>query len=226
MINNWKLGLKILRHGYGLVMNIIQGIAFLVLGLCFLFLETFFFNSYRGGMPGQVVLMCIGMLPVQMLYSLSASNLVLTSPIRKKLQTSVPAQLTWGCMTLLYLMIVLIRTVMTWNLPELRSSVCNDMVMLGLVAMIIMLYMGIAYKYFMISMIFLIPVIYSSVYVGMQTDLRWGIFNQSNASLILATVMGLVCIAAGAMGQYLLSLLLYKKPLSKMAQAAPLRKEL
>ena len=76
------------------------------------------------------------------------------------------------------------------------------------------------------SMVFLIPVIYSSVYVGMGTDMKGSIFNQDNASLILATVIGLACIAAGAVGQYLLTLLLYKKPLSKMAQAAPLRKEL
>ena len=225
MINNWKLGFKILRHGYGLVMNIIQGIAFCVLGIAFLLFETLM-PPYGRMMAGQVIILCIGMLPVQMLYSLSASNLVLTSPVRKKLQTSVPAQLTWGGMTLLYLIIVLIRAAMSGKFPEGKSSVCNELVILGLVAMIIMLYMGIAYKYFVVSLVFLIPVIYSSVYMGMWADMKWSIFSQNNASFILATVIGLACIAAGAMGQYLLTLLLYKKPLSKMAQAAPLRKEL
>lgn len=225
MINNWKLGFKILRHGYGLVMSIIQGIAFFLFGGFFLFLQIST-NNFRGGIPGQVVLLCIGILPIQMLYSLSVSNLVLTSPVRKKLQTSVPAVLTWSCMTFLYLATALVRGVMAWNLPEIRSSVCSELVVLGLVAMAMMLYLGMAYKYFVLSLLFLFPIIFISVNMGMPVELNWAVFSQGNASLILAVAVGLACIGVGAIGEYLISLLVYKRPMSKIAQAAPLRKEL
>lgn len=225
MINNWKLGFKMLRHGYGMVMNIVQAIAFLLFGTCFLLLEIFS-DYFRGGIPGQVMILCIGILPVQMIYSLSVSNFVLTSPLRKKMQTSVPAVLAWSCISFLYLGIALLRVFMALKLPERKSGICNELVLLGLVAMAIMLYMGIAYKYFVISLIFLFPIIYCMIYMGMWVNMNWLVFNQENASLILAAAIGLVCIGLGAFGEYLISLLLYKKPMSKMAQAAPLRKEL
>ena len=225
MINNWKLGFKILRHGYGLVMSIVQGIAFFLFGGLFLFLQIST-NNFRGGIPGQVVFLCIGMLPVQMLYSLSVSNLILTSPVRKKLQTSVPAVLAWSCVTFLYLVVALVRAVMAWNLPEIRSSVCSELVLLGLVAMAMMLYLGSAYKYFVLSLLFLFPIIFISVNMGMPVELNWTVFNQGKASLILAAAIGLACIGVVAIGEYLISLLVYKRPMSKMAQAAPLRKEL
>ena len=225
MINNWKLGFKIIRHGYGLVMSIIQGIAFFLFGGFFFFLQIST-NNFRGGIPGQVVFLCIGMLPVQMLYSLSVSNLVLTSPVRKKLQTSVPAVLTWSCMTFLYLTTALVRAVMAWNLPEIRSGVCSELVVLGLVAMAMMLYLGIAYKYFVLSLLLLFPIIFISVNMGMPVELNWAVFSQGNVSLILAAAIGLACIGLGAIGEYFISLLVYKRPMSKMAQAAPLRKEL
>lgn len=225
MINNWKLGIKVLRHGYGLVMNIIQGIAFFLFGLVFLFLQ-YSANFFRGGVPGQVVFLCIGMLPVQMLYSLSVSNLVLTSPVRKKLQTSVPAVLTWSCMTFLYLVLAAVDVVAALNRPEIRKSVCSELVILGLVTMAMMLYLGIAYKYFLLSLLFLFPIIFISVNIGIPVELSWSVFNHGSASLVLAAAIGLACIGLGAFGEYLISLLVYKKPMSKMAQAAPLRKEL
>lgn len=115
---------------------------------------------------------------------------------------------------------------MAWNLPEIRSSVCSELVLLGLVAMAMMLYLGSAYKYFVLSLLFLFPIIFISVNMGMPVELNWTVFNQGKASLILAAAIGLACIGVGAIGEYLISLLVYKRPMSKMAQAAPLRKEL
>lgn len=225
MINNWKLGFKVLRHGYGLVMNIVQGIAFFVMGASFLFLQISS-DFFRGGFPGQVIILCIGILPVQMLYSLNVSNLVLTSPVRKKMQTSVPAVLTWSCMTFLYLALALVKALVSLNRPESRESVCGELVILGWVAMAMMLYLGIAYKYFLLSLLFLFPIIFLAVNMGMSVELNWSVFNHGSASFALAAAIGLACIGLGAFGEYLISLLLYKKPMSKMAQAAPLRKEL
>lgn len=225
MINNWKLGFKVLRHGYGLVMNIVQGIAFFVMGVSFLVLQISS-DFFRGGIPGQVVILCIGILPVQMLYSLSVSNLVLTSPVRKKMQTSVPAVLTWCFMTFLYLALALVQALVSLNRPESVNSACSELVILGWVAMAMMLYLGIAYKYFLLSLLFLFPIVFLAVNMGMSVELNWFVFNHGSASLVLAAVIGLACIGLGAFGEYLISLLLYKKPMSKMAQAAPLRKEL
>lgn len=44
--------------------------------------------------------------------------------------------------------------------------------------------------------------------------------------IILTALLGMGAIVAGGFAQYLMSCLLYRRPLSKMAQSAPLRREL
>lgn len=226
MINNWKLGIKILRYAHGIKINIIVGIVMLLLNIPVVIAGVMSDNQLLGG----YMLMCVGMLPTQMIYSLSASNMVLTTTYRKKIQTSVPASLTCGNMMLLYLMNVLIYGIVALIQGTVRDSAGTELLILAILMVLIMAYLGSAYKYFAVSSLFLclvLPVFMNMGLSGMSRMNRIGNpFGRGGLALALAAFSGLAMLAAGGLLQYLLSLLFYRAPLSKMAQAAPLRKEL
>ena len=229
MINNLKWGFKVLSYGYGIRMSLIQGAVFTLIGILFFVEDTTSPGSvFDGGMPGEFMFICMAMLPAQVIYSLSAANMVQTSPMKKKLQTAIPAAITWAGMTFLYLIVVLIRAVTVFLRPERLYEVCNGLIVLGITIVMLMLYIGVVYKYFLSTLCFILLFFYFGVFKGAGFITKMNLWGQEENifSFVTAAVIGLVCIVAGALGQYLLSLLVYKAPMSKMAMASPLRKEL
>ena len=226
MINNWKLGIKFLRYAHGIKINLIIGIIMLLLNIPVTIAGIMSENQLMGG----YMLMCVSMLATQMLYSLSASNMVLTTTYRKKLQTSIPAALTCGNMMLMYLINVLINGILALTQGTVRDSAGTELIILALMMVLIMVYMGSAYKYFTVSSLFLcllLPVFMNLGLSGMSRMNRIGNpFGHGGMAFMSAAFCGLAMLAAGGLLQYMLSLLVYRAPLSKMAQAAPLRKEL
>lgn len=229
MINNLKLGVRVLRYGYGIGMSLIQGALFLLMGGLFFVMDvTSFGSAFQRGFFGNFMFMCIGMLPAQVLYSLSAVSMVQASPMKKKLQTAVPTAITWVSMTFLYLVTALMRGIVVLMQPERLSEVCIELVALGVIIAFLMLYTGVAYKYFLAITIFFALSFWLIFFYRSWMISWWNLFgtNENTFSFVLAVVTGLTCIAAGGIGEYLLSLLVYRAPMSKMAQMAPLRKEL
>ena len=225
MIKNWKLGMKSIKYAYGIKMNVLVGIAFLALaGVMYITKGQMIL-----GLGGDYMLMCVALLPTQMIYSLSASNMVQTSTVRKKLQTSVPAMVTYGNMVIVYLVMILIRLATVFGHPEQMGRIGGELVVIAGLMMLFMVYLGVAYKYFMISIVFvIITVLIISPYNNIvENDLfGWVFFSRGWQGIVLSAVLGLLLLTAGGVLQYLVSLLIYRKPLSKMAQAAPLRKEM
>lgn len=229
MISNLKWGIKILGYGYGIRLSLIQGAIFVLVSVVFFATDAASpGGAYNGRIPSDFMFMCIGLLPGQVIYSLSAANMVQASPAKKKLQTAVPTVMTWGCLTILYLITALIRGILVLRYPARLSEVCNGLVILGVAIVLLMLYVGVTYKYFLSTILFLLLFFLIVVFVGPWAIGLWNPFGQNTTvfSFALAVVTGLVCIAAGGLGQYFLSLLVYKAPVSKMAMAAPLRNDL
>ncbi len=225
MVENWKLGMKSLKYAYGIKTNVLVGIGFVVLaGLLYITKGQMIL-----GLGGDYMLMCIALLPTQMIYSLSVSNMVQASTVRKKLQTSVPAMVTYGNMVLVYLIMILIRLAAVFGHPEQMGRMGGELVIMAGLMLLFMVYLGVAYKYFILSVAMVIATVliispYSNV---VENDLfSWIVFSQDWWGIVLSVVLGLGLLTAGGLLQYLVSLLVYKKPVSKMAQAAPLRKEM
>lgn len=223
MIGNLKLGMKALRYGYGIKMNLLLGGLFLVLGAAMAVLNAMDPNGNY--LLANFMIMCVGLLPGQVLNSLMASNLVQASPKNRRLQTAAPAALTWGIMTFLYLLSALVRGIVVLRHPEKTAAMCTELVTLGVFMVAIMLYMGIAFKYFVIPLFFFfLFFLFSYQWIQiLLVCLEWG---TGILRLVLAAAAGLACIAAGGYGQYLVSLAVYRAPASKLAQPAPLRKML
>lgn len=219
MINNWKMGFQSLKYAYGRLSNTIMMVIFFLMGILFYAMGPMLNNAFFGGF----MIMCAALMPTQMIYSLSVSNLVQASPAKKKMQTSVPAVFTTGSMMAVYLVNILIHAVVSALSPETDYDAGGAMVMQALTALTLMAYLGVAYKYFMASLVMFF-VVYFSVYTG---GFAAGVlFEAVNIPFALAAVLGFALIAAGRAAQYWVSLLVYKAPMSKMAQTASLRKEL
>lgn len=224
MINDWKLGMKMLRYTYNLKMTIVSGILFLAAGI---FLTVVEMNS-DSGLLGGWFFMCIGLLPTQLLYSLNASGIVQVSSAKKKMQTSVPTFMTFVNMAALYVLELIIQGILIWGCAKRPEQVAYEMFTLVLMTALIMMYLGVSYKYFVISTIVFVPCTIC-LFSGLMTSgvrYGWNTLGVTGIPLILVVPAGLVVLVMGGLGQYLLSLLFYRAPLSKMAQAAPLRKEL
>lgn len=222
MINDWKLGMRMLRYAYGVKMNCIA------IGLLLL-LEIPAIASGRmdgNGFPACYILMVAGMLPVQMLYTLSVASMTQASPMKKKLQTKIPALVNFTMMSAMYLTGGLLSAIMAWGKPENNDLICNNLVMLASSLVVVMLYMGVAYKYMVLATIGMVPLLCIVLIKGLAGNGRLSFLAGSGITLWQAIPGGLVILALGAMAEYLLSRLVYKAPMDKLAQTGWLRKEI
>lgn len=224
MMNNFKLGIKMLRYGSGLVSMMVCGVAFFVLGLLMNIWDKTLGNA---GLSGDVLMMILGMFPAQIIYSLSVSNLVQSSPVKKRMQTSVPATVTCFCVIALYLLLSLINGIMIISHPEYIRAICVETVTMAVFVAFIMISIAVAYKHFWMSFIAGFAVYYMiSARMTIVEKFQFEIFGSNAGSFALALVIGLIIIVLGGFGQYGVSLLVYKAPMSKYAQSAAVRKEM
>lgn len=224
MMNNFKLGIKMLRYGSGLVSMMVCGVIFFVLGLLIYIWDKTFENA---GLSGDVLMMVLVMFPAQIIYSLSVSNLVQSSPVKKRMQTSVPATVTCFCVIALYLLLSLINGIMIIRHPEYIRAICVETVTMAVFVAFIMISIAVAYKHFWMSFIDGFAVYYM-IFARMTIveKFQFEIFGSNAGSFVLALVIGLIIIVLGGIGQYGVSLLVYKAPMSKYAQSAAVRKEM
>ncbi len=90
----------------------------------------------------------------------------------------------------------------------------------------IMVYMGVAYKHFIAASAGLLPVLCFMMSKGLSGKGLPNVLSGRGTPFWQVLLEGFGILAAGAMAEYLLSLLVYRAPMDKMAQSAPLRKEI
>ena len=224
MIKNMKIGLKSLRYAYGIKSNLLMLVFFFAAGIILSGRDS----DTTLGVYGNLLLMCTAMVPAQLIFSLSASNMVLASPLRKRMQTSIPATLTCGNMMLVYLVMAAYRLIRVWGNPQLAGILSGELVVAAGIAVVFMIYLGIAYKYFMASMLLVLVIVlvypYKNGWQGEPFCLE--LFGQGAGGVALTVLLGMGIVALGGFLQYLVSLVFYRAPMAKMAQSAPLRREL
>ena len=226
MRNNWKTGMKMIRYAYGIKLNCIQAGVFALTGLFFLVT-----GGYGGvtnyGLTGGFFWICISILPTQLIHTLNVTALVQSSPMKKKMQTTVPAIVNLSSMAAVYLLETLLCGITVCTAPERAAEMSERLIVLAMMMVLVAVYVGICYKYFVAATICMVP----AMVIWMRGGLaEWmhasGMFGGRNISFGLAVPVGFGILALGGLAEYLLTLALYKKPMSKMAQSLPLRKEL
>lgn len=224
MIKNLKMGFKVMRYSYNWKINIVMGILFALIGAVMLLVD----GLMGMGMLGGYLMMCASLMMVQSLYSMSVSNMVLASPLRKKVQTVIPVVLGGSGMLVMYLVAIVIYCIEILINKDMIVIACNSLIILSIVMFVMMLYIVVAYKYFAVSILVFAAVYvcfgnYDSVFARNPSWIAW---ETSYGSFALAAVIGLVVWGIGVFMAYLLSLLVYRMPLSKMAMTPVLRKQM
>ena len=170
-----------------------------------------------------MLLACV--IPVQILFTLNVVDIVLTSPARKKLQTSVPAVMTLCTTLAAYLIVVLKEAVIVLIHPDKTAQSAMRLVFLGVLVAVIMAFTGVMYKSFPA---FFVMYFSLSGFISffMMPILRSDFLGEDRGSLVRAARIGVVLILAGGALEYALSVLFYKKPVSKKVLGERLSREL
>lgn len=210
-----KTGLKLMKYGYGLKMNLFFGILFFVLGL--IMCVT---SRDEGGILGVLYVVLGPMMLVQITYSLMYANFVGASPKRKVLEITIPDFINTVIALLGYIVVIVNANIRTAMDAEQTGNAVEAMLVTGLTMAALLFCFGAAYKYFVLSMFFfflVFMVIYSGGLAVMhRMDLNLGMLP---ASLICFGIIAIGLVLSG-----LLRRALYKRPFSSLACGANLRK--
>ncbi len=232
MINNLKLGFKIMKYGHAAKLSYISSAVLLVIGVLFCVLSCIVGGTTRGNispLPGGYFMTMVALLFLQLLSTAGAANLVQTSPRKRKLQTSVPAVLSVTLMMAGYLFTVVIMGITCWFHPAAIVTAAMQMFAGAILSGIVMVYYGACFKYFYTSTImFIIVFFFCYVFGFSQNNLLENImlFDGSWAGWGLTAALGAAVILVCGFLQYLISLAVYKAPVSKMALGAKLRTQM
>lgn len=217
MIEQIKMSIKLLRYTFGIKTCIALGGIFLLCGVAISLLPEGL------GLSGSFVLVATGMWSTQLFYSLGVSGLVQSSPYKKAIQTSMPALISFFSLLGSYVVILLLRLPKLGTAgAEMQQDTALDLISSGLLIVIIMLYTGIAYKFFVAA-----TVLFFVTFLGiMFVESAYLVFTPVMPPVGIAAAIGFLEIVVGALLQYGMSLLVYKYPMAKRAQMRSLQKQM
>lgn len=215
MIKQLKLSIKLMRYTYGIKMCVILGIVFFACGIGLSFVP-----ENRGG-SGSFFIVVAAMWITQLFYSLGVSNMVQASPYGKAAQTSMPTLIGLLGFTAAYVVVVLMKLLRFGTADgEVRRYMSADLITVGMLTFIVMLYIGLAYKFFVAA-----TVLFAVTFAITTSSFKlYTIFDLPLPSIGGAAVIGFLEIVAGALVQYGVSRLVYKCPVSKRAQLRGLQR--
>ena len=222
MMKEKKTSFRLLRYCYGIKTNCIQAGVFLLTGVLLMAL-----GDKNGELMGCYFWVTIGLLPAQLISSLSVSKMVQSSPMKKKIQTIIPVAVSLGCVLLIYLLESLVYGIRLLNGSGQEAEISGFLLAVAIMTALMLTYVGVALKHFVVStLLFISDVMYLYLMMGKREACLMKVLNSMDMPFGLAVLAGLGIILAGGLAQYLLTLLFYKAPLDRMGQPAFLRREL
>lgn len=224
MINDLKIGFKIMKYGHSAKLSMIGSIVAAVVAVLLCAVSILATYSF----PGGYFFMIAVLLLLQLLSTVNAANLVQTSPMKKKLQTSVPALLSVLLMLAAYLLNAAVLAVAIGANPEMAEPLLTQIMYTAFIMGVVMLYYGACFKYFVASTAFFLLAFMCTYTPMISGELRWSFMPFAGVweNFALTTVIGAVVILVCGGLEYLISLAVYRAPMSKWALGARLRSQL
>lgn len=214
MIKQIKTGIKLLPYGYGVRSCVAGGVLMILIG-CVMCLMR---NEYIGYM-GTYFLIAAAMWPIQLLYSLEVPSMVQTSPWKKKGQTSAFSLLGVLGFSIANGIIFLTQLSRLQRNPAEEGIASGIMQVGSITALIIMVYLGTALKYFVIS-----TIVFCCTIVPLLARMRDMQMQMLQIPFWVSAIVSFMVIFLGAVLQYGITRLLYRVPISKNSQFSALRK--
>lgn len=220
MMKQLKMGLKLIRYTFQIKLNLFLCVVFTAIGL---FIEVF---SHGTQFFGAFLVSVMSLFPVQFLYNVCTANLAAASPWKKRMQTSVAAVLTFAGNIIVFSLLILVKAAEASAYPQDAAIIWGMLLFTGILQIVLGFFNGLAYKYFALATIMVYIVIFGSGFLmGLGTfALRGTVIETIVTTPAFVIFITYVCIAIGALLQYAMSVAVYKKPLSKWAQGAAMRK--
>ena len=211
-----------IKYSLSMKMNITMAVLFFLLGLAMELYQAFWVTDTvsEGVIPfGAVFMICTAMFPSQMFVSLDVSLMAQASAYKKKLQTSLSTLMILIGNLVMFTLILIIRMIGVAVTPGATLEMMH-ILPVGIFSALIILYSGIVYKFFIMSIIVLYAILAGfGGYIGYMTGSGQlvggygGLGLGTAVDIILSYV--LIFVAAGI--GYLISLAVYKFPLSRYA---------
>ena len=205
-----------MRYGYGLKMSIGCVAFFLLAGIWLSFVAEM-------TPAGAYMIMVAGMWPVQMICSLGTANFVRSSPWKRSVETAAPSLLGFLNFLACYL-IVFLTYLPRFAAGAQGAGIAGDMIIVGAMTALMMVFCGMAYKY-MVAATIIFFASYFTIMTFSNVFTPW-LIEHSSMHFFTGALIGLAEIVAGALAEYAITCALYKRPMSKSAQFAGLRKYL
>lgn len=207
MINDFKLGLKIIKYGLNLKGCVFVSVLFVTLGI---FMDVAVPESPINGMYIGMG----GMMMVQLICSVSVSAMVQSSSRKRQLQTSVPAIVCGGYLLLSNTISILAKFIgfkfLEWELADIANGILFSAVLVVLMV----LYMGGALKAFWQATICFC--IFYVVYYSLSMSLK---FWNGGSPFILpigaAVAVSYVMVIVATVLMYFLFAAMYKRDFSR-----------
>lgn len=225
MMKDFKLGVQLLKYAYGRK-GAVGGAAVLFL-LAFPVCIANMLAAFN--YPGGYFFLLAALMLCQGFVSLYASDLVMASPARKRLEISVFTMMQFVGLAVSYLMVLVVGGLVAVCSPEQIGTVCRQLILTSVAAVIVAPYMSASRKYFIASTIAFCIVLWLAVgfFVALANMGWWLSFTEDGWRLFAGTaLMGTALILCSGGLVYLINLVLYKVPMSKLCQTAGLRKSL
>lgn len=217
MIHEFRMQLKLIRYGSNLKSSIGAAVFFFLIGMLFLIMDTDFF------VIGSIYIFFGPLMLLQVENTLLSCGSVTASPRRRILETWLPDILGFIlgiCCYVFLLIIAFIRvyfTMVALHYEEFPQQYGKALLFAGLMGGWILIYCGVAWKSFLISVV----AFGSGFYVILH------IFNEAMViDLGFGALTGFLAVVLGAVFAGILRRLFYKKPISKYSMGANLRKQM
>jgi hypothetical protein len=220
---------KMMKYALQAKMIFILAIIFFVLGLLFEFGD---FSGHNSSYSLSCLYLALtAMYFYQLVFSTTVSKLVQSSPMKRKLQTVGPAAVTLITSLLTFTVYVVIRLIrITPQFLEdngtTYANAYSTILFMAVWYFLFSAYLSISYKSYIISIVIVAVSVIAILVFGSTTDIFINITDKlliggSNPVLLIVVSLGIILI--GSLVGYIISLLLYKMPISDMAVRYALR---
>lgn len=208
---------KIVGYGAKLKTQFLLAFLFLVIGIV---VEI---GSQGTVSTGSFYIVLSGLFLYQMIISSDISTLVQSSPYKKKIQCTYPmiAVMPWVFITLNIVLLIHYYYAKVSGGEGLQVQ-CQTLIVLGLCIFIMMVYFGLAYKYFVTATSIMV------VFVMVVMFVTSAIFREDNAPVLTfagCAIFDYVCTIGGCILCKVITELFYKKELSSYAFRGLIRKK-
>lgn len=219
MINDIKKIFRLLKNSYAFKTNLGFAGFFMLYGTVSILRV---FDTATMKLIGCMMYVLGPYMIIQSIYSLNFSSMVSASSMRKKLHVTYPAILAMIISIFSLVFTTVVLSIFS-AVGEIDASVVPAMVLsVGFIAIFYSIYMAICYKFFIGSIILFLVMFIGLMYSTGANMMTEAIFTLPFSTPVAFLISFVCCIISGGCF-YLISSLLYKRPIDKLAMGSRLR---